>query len=298
MNDVTLILSAFEQGDPRSAERLLPLVYGELRRLSAQELAKEGPRQTLQATVLVHEAYLGPVGAQDPGWDGRGHFSAAAAEAMRRILVDAARRKASLRHGGGRGPGVPGAGQVPADPGDGRPLAVSTSASRSSERTCSGVCRCPSAMVRPLQELAPYLTSEADSFDGGRSVRISTRRCSWRAGHRRLSLQDVDQSSEVRPGPERRQMVVGLELGDVVETLLDGRLEGLDGVFSRAVRRGIAPSPPGVGAGQIVEVGRVLAGERLGEGNGLRGRHRALFVPADPPQDLAAHRFQPDRQVA
>src|SRR5436305_9157881 len=101
MNDVTRILSAIERGDPRAAEQLLPLVYDELRRLAAQKLAQEQPGQTLQATALVHEAYLRLVGAQDPGWNGRGHFFAAAAEAMRRILVENARRKKRLRHGGG-----------------------------------------------------------------------------------------------------------------------------------------------------------------------------------------------------
>src|SRR3954453_16376632 len=103
MNDVTHILSAIEQGDPRAPEQLLPLVYDELRKLAAQRLARESPGQTLQATALVHEAYLRLVGGQPAaGWDGRGHFFAAAAEAMRRILVENARRKNRLRHGGGR----------------------------------------------------------------------------------------------------------------------------------------------------------------------------------------------------
>ncbi len=102
MNDVDLILSAVEHGDPTAAEQLLPLVYEELRRLAAQRLAREKPGQTLQATALVHEAYLRLVGPQDPGWDGRGHFFAAAAEAMRRILVERARRKRRRKHGGGR----------------------------------------------------------------------------------------------------------------------------------------------------------------------------------------------------
>ena len=93
MNDVTRILSAIEQGDPRAAEQLLPLVYHELRKLAAQKLAREKPGQTLQATALVHEAYLRLVGAQDPGWNSRNHFFVAAAEAMRRILVERARRK-------------------------------------------------------------------------------------------------------------------------------------------------------------------------------------------------------------
>jgi RNA polymerase sigma factor (TIGR02999 family) len=103
MNDVTRILSAIEQGDTAAAGELLPLVYGELRRLAQQRLAEEKPGQTLQATALVHEAYLRLVG-QDEGrrWEGRGHFFAAAAEAMRRILVENARRKKRLRHGGGR----------------------------------------------------------------------------------------------------------------------------------------------------------------------------------------------------
>ena len=102
MTDVTCILSAIEQGDPHAAEQLLPLVYDELRKLAAQKLAQEKPGQTLQATALVHEAYLRLVGATDPGWDSRGHFFAAAAEAMRRILVENARRKASAKAGGGR----------------------------------------------------------------------------------------------------------------------------------------------------------------------------------------------------
>jgi RNA polymerase sigma factor (TIGR02999 family) len=101
MTDVTCILSAIERGDARAAEQLLPLVYDELRKLAAQRLAREKPGQTLQATALVHEAYLRLVGAQDPGWSGRGHFFAAAAEAMRRILVENARRKASRKHGEG-----------------------------------------------------------------------------------------------------------------------------------------------------------------------------------------------------
>src|SRR5450432_3008828 len=100
MNDVTRILSAIEQGDSQAAEQLLPLVYTELRRLAAQKLAREAPGQTLQATALVHEAYLRLVGSEDPGWNGRGHFFAAAAEAMRRILIEKARRERRVRHGG------------------------------------------------------------------------------------------------------------------------------------------------------------------------------------------------------
>ena len=102
MADVTQILSAVEAGDPRAAAELLPLVYDELRKLAAARLAAEKPGQTLQPTALVHEAYLRLVGGGQPdGWDGRGHFFAAAAEAMRRILVEQARRKGRVRHGGG-----------------------------------------------------------------------------------------------------------------------------------------------------------------------------------------------------
>ena len=102
MNDVTRILSAIEHGDPLAAEQLLPLVYDELRKLAAQKLAQERPGQTLQATALVHEAYLRLVDRQTAQqWDSRGHFFAAAAEAMRRILVENARRKGSKKHGGG-----------------------------------------------------------------------------------------------------------------------------------------------------------------------------------------------------
>jgi RNA polymerase sigma factor (TIGR02999 family) len=101
--DVTQVLNAIEQGDPRAAEELLPLVYDELRKLAAARLDDEKPGQTLQPTALVHEAYVRLVGgAQPQDWNGRGHFFAAAAEAMRRILVESARRKGRARHGGGR----------------------------------------------------------------------------------------------------------------------------------------------------------------------------------------------------
>jgi RNA polymerase sigma factor (TIGR02999 family) len=103
MSEVTRILSAIEQGDPSAADRLLPLVYDELRKLAAQRLAQEKPGQTLEATALVHEAYLRLVDEdQAQHWNSRGHFFAAAAEAMRRILVEGARRKARPKHGGGR----------------------------------------------------------------------------------------------------------------------------------------------------------------------------------------------------
>jgi RNA polymerase sigma factor (TIGR02999 family) len=103
MNEVTRILAAIEQGDPRAAEQLLPLVYDELRKLAAQKMAQESPGHTLQPTALVHEAFLKLVGpAPGAAWNGRVHFYAAAAEAMRRVLIDHARRKRRLRHGGGR----------------------------------------------------------------------------------------------------------------------------------------------------------------------------------------------------
>ena len=101
MSDVTRILSAINQGDPRAAEQLLPLVYDELRRLAAAKLAREKPGQTLQATALVHEAYVRLVDVDKaPAWESRGHFFAAAAEAMRRILVDRAREKGCAKRGG------------------------------------------------------------------------------------------------------------------------------------------------------------------------------------------------------
>ena len=102
MTDVTRILNALEQGDAKAADELLPLVYEELRLLAAQKMAQERPGQTLQATALVHEAYIRLVKGGDQDWHGRGHFFSAAAEAMRRILVDSARRKQSMRRGGHR----------------------------------------------------------------------------------------------------------------------------------------------------------------------------------------------------
>ena len=107
MNEVTCILSAIERGEPEAAEQLMPLVYDELRLLAARRLAHEPPGQTLQATALVHEAYTRLVGGgaavyREPRWDSRGHFFAAAAEAMRRILIDRAREKRAAKRGGGR----------------------------------------------------------------------------------------------------------------------------------------------------------------------------------------------------
>jgi len=120
MSDVTHILSAIEQGDPSAAEQLLPLVYEELRKLAAQKLAQEKPGQTLQATALVHEAYLRLVDTeQAQHWNGRTHFFRAAAEAMRRILVDCARRKHSQKRGGAwRQVDLEGVAEVVVDPSD------------------------------------------------------------------------------------------------------------------------------------------------------------------------------------
>jgi RNA polymerase sigma factor (TIGR02999 family) len=102
VSEVTLILERVQRGDPKAAEELLPLVYDELRRLAAHRMAQELPGQTLQPTALVHEAWLRMVGNQNQQWEGRAHFFATAAEAMRRILIDRARRKRAERHGGGR----------------------------------------------------------------------------------------------------------------------------------------------------------------------------------------------------
>ncbi len=99
---VTQILNAVRDGDQKAAAELLPLVYGELRQLARARMAKTPPGQTLQPTALVHEAYLRLIGADDPGWNSRGHFFAAAGQAMRQILVDQARRKGSLKRGAGR----------------------------------------------------------------------------------------------------------------------------------------------------------------------------------------------------
>lgn len=102
VGQVTQVLAAVSAGDPDAAEELLPLVYSELRRLARARMAKTPPGNTLQPTALVHEAYLRLIGSDDPGWNSRGHFFAAAAQAMRQILVDQARRKKSVKHGGDR----------------------------------------------------------------------------------------------------------------------------------------------------------------------------------------------------
>jgi RNA polymerase sigma factor (TIGR02999 family) len=102
MSDVTRVLQSIESGDVKAADELLPLVYGELRKLAAAKMANESPNQTLQPTALVHEAWLRLTGNENVKWAGRAHFFGAAAEAMRRILIDQARRKRAVRHGGGQ----------------------------------------------------------------------------------------------------------------------------------------------------------------------------------------------------
>jgi len=102
VSDVTRIIEAAQQGDPTAADRLLPLVYDELRKLAAVKMAHEAPGHTLQPTALVHDAWLRLVGNENPQWNGRAHFFGAAAEAMRRILIENARRKRAARHGGGQ----------------------------------------------------------------------------------------------------------------------------------------------------------------------------------------------------
>jgi RNA polymerase sigma factor (TIGR02999 family) len=102
MSEVTRILQSMESGDAQAADELLPLVYGELRKLAASKMANESPNQTLQPTALVHEAWLRLTGNENVKWNGRAHFFGAAAEAMRRILIDNARRKSAMRHGGGQ----------------------------------------------------------------------------------------------------------------------------------------------------------------------------------------------------
>jgi len=134
MTDASRILKAVEQGDPQAASQLLPLVYDELRQMAAQRLALETPGQTLDATALVHEAYLRLVGGHpEQPWNGRGHFFAAAAEAMRRILIENARRKRRIRHGGDRERRVLDDANLAAEAADDRLLAVDEALGRLAE---------------------------------------------------------------------------------------------------------------------------------------------------------------------
>ena len=130
MNEVTHILDRVQQGDPKAAEELLPLVYEELRRLAAQKMAHEAPGQTLQPTALVHEAWLRLAGPNPQPWNSRGHFFGAAAEAMRRILIDRARERQARRHGGGLERLDVGAVEVAAPQSDERLLAVNEALQR------------------------------------------------------------------------------------------------------------------------------------------------------------------------
>ena len=136
MSDVTRILSQIESGDPSAAEQLLPLVYEELRKLAAAKLAKEKPGQTLQATALVHEAYLRLLGkrAEEPAWGGRAHFLCAAATAMRRILIERARYQRRLIHGGGRRREVLEVDQIVAPEPDAQLLALDAALKQLAER--------------------------------------------------------------------------------------------------------------------------------------------------------------------
>lgn len=137
MGDVTEILSAIEQNDPHASEQLLPLLYDELRKLAAARLAKEKPGQTLQATALVHEAFMrlvGPDGAQKANWNSRGHFFAAAAQAMRRILVENARRKQQPARGGGQHRALIDLEQISADAPSGDIVALDESLRRLEEQ--------------------------------------------------------------------------------------------------------------------------------------------------------------------
>jgi RNA polymerase sigma factor (TIGR02999 family) len=130
VSELTVILQQLEQGNVQAANELLPLVYEELRKLAAQKMARENPGQTLQATALVHEAWLRLGGDAQPAWENRGHFFAAAAEAMRRILIDNARRKQTLRHGGGAQRVSLDGLQLAADLGDEQLLALSEALER------------------------------------------------------------------------------------------------------------------------------------------------------------------------
>src|SRR3954453_14030820 len=167
MTEVTRILSAIESGDPKAAEQLLPLVYDELRRLAAERMAQEKPGQTLQATALVHEAYLRLVGGEQPrDWDGRGHFFAAAAEAMRRILLDRARHKQTRKAGGGRRRlGLAGHGGARGG-GGGAPAPASTKTSRPWRRGTATACSPwtrPSGSLRRRTRARPRWSSSGSS---------------------------------------------------------------------------------------------------------------------------------------
>src|SRR6266496_1341484 len=134
MSEVTHILNALERGDPKAAEELLPLVYQELRKLAAHKMAQEAPGHTLQPTALVHEAWLRLVAADQQSWQNRAHFFAAAAEGMRRVLIDRARRKRAARHGGGRELIELDEAEIAADTDDDRLLAVSEALDRLAAR--------------------------------------------------------------------------------------------------------------------------------------------------------------------
>ncbi len=134
MSNVTQVLEAAQKGDPAAADQLLPLVYEELRKLAAAKMAQEAPGQTLQPTALVHEAWLRLVGSENQKWNGRAHFFGAAAEAMRRILIENARRKRAVRHGGGQVKLDIGEIEIAANPKEDELLAVSDALERFAAR--------------------------------------------------------------------------------------------------------------------------------------------------------------------
>jgi RNA polymerase sigma factor (TIGR02999 family) len=161
MNDVTRVLNAIEQGDPHAAEQLLPLVYDELRKLAARKMAQEGPGQTLQGTALVHEAYLRLVEVDKvQRWNSRGHFFAAAAEAMRRILIESARKKCTDKHGGAHRRVELAEAEVPAPEGAERWLLLDDALSRLAEEDAAA------AEVAKLRLFAGLSADEAAELLG------------------------------------------------------------------------------------------------------------------------------------
>jgi RNA polymerase sigma factor (TIGR02999 family) len=187
MNDVTRVLTAIEQGDPHAAEQLLPLVYDELGKLAAQKLAQEKPGQTLQATALVHEAYPRLVNVEPAQpWNSRGHFFAAAAEAMRRILVENARRKKSQKHGGNYQP-IQLAAMELASPGRSDDLLLLDDAPDGSG--APGRRRGPGRQAAPLR----------------RAVDGTNRSGAWHLARNRLPPLDLRPRLAARPAPRRRR---------------------------------------------------------------------------------------------
>ena len=170
MNDVTRILNSIEQGDAKAADELLPLVYEELRKLAAVRMAQEAPGQTLQPTALVHEAWLRLVGEANPKFDGRAHFFAAAAEAMRRILVERARRRQRLRHGGGQERVELEAMEIPAAPEDEKVIQVNE---------VLGELEAEDATEAQIVKMKFFLGMRADEIAGALGVSEKTVQRHW-----------------------------------------------------------------------------------------------------------------------